>query len=98
MSITSVVKRGAVLVCAAGALAMTGVGVASASTVSPELSPAASSTAAHPRYWDRCDDWGHRWDRDCYRNTRWYWHGDGHGHGRWDRWRWDDRRHHWDYR
>lgn len=92
------VVRGTVAVLIAGAAtALLGAGSASAATTAPAAAPAPAVSAAQPWRWVDCDDWRNRWNRDCYQNTRWYWHGDDRGHGRWDHWQ-NNGRGHWDYR
>lgn len=92
--------RGTVALLVAGAAtALLGVGSASAATTDPAASPAApAAAAAQPWRGDWCDDWYHRYDRGCFYQTRWYWHGDNRGHGRWEQWRYDGRGHRWDHR
>lgn len=89
-----IVRRGVLTVLAAGALAVGGLGVgtASAATITPEqAAPAPQVTWWHG---DFCDDWGHRFAPQC-RGDRWNW---DNRHHRWDHWRWDGRGHRWDHR
>lgn len=91
------VTRGTIALLVAGAAsAVLGVGTASAATTTPATQPA-SASAAQPWRGDYCDDWNNRWNRYCYQQTRWYWHGDRYGHGQWQEWR-EDGRGHWDHR
>jgi hypothetical protein len=80
------IRNLALVLGAASALLVGGLGVGSASaeTLSPEQG-AQSAAAWHPR--DFCDQWNHRGDWRCRSYDRWGW--DGH---RWHHWRWNGHR------
>lgn len=79
----SLLKRAALVLAATAGLSLAAAGPALAATDAPTVAP--TTAASH---WDRCDDWGHRWDRDCQREARWYHHRDRWGHDYWDHYRW----------
>jgi hypothetical protein len=88
----TIIRHGAAVVLAAGALAA-GAGTASAATlttVPQEAQIATSHPAAFPR--DFCDDVNHRGDGRC-RADRWTWDPAHHSwiHDRWDGHRWNRR-------
>ena len=89
----SVIRKSIVVALGAAALAVGGLGVgtASAATVDGQATQVAQANW-HPR--DYCDDWNHRGNRACWRDS-WRWDQRNH---HWNHYRWDDRGHRWNDR
>ncbi|HEX4099662.1 MAG TPA: hypothetical protein VHY21_03850 [Pseudonocardiaceae bacterium] len=90
----TIIRNGAAVLLAAGALATgAGAGAASATTLAPAPQQV-QTTAGNPSMFgqDFCDDFNHRGDPRC-RGDRWTWDP---AHHRWNHDRWDG--HRWNHR
>jgi hypothetical protein len=82
-------RLGAGVLTAAGALALVGVGSASADTLTPQ---AGAVSVAQPVRGDFCDNQRNQWARPCQGHDQWRW---DRQHNRWEHWRHNDRDGRW---